>query len=181
MTTTHRTPDRVSRKRRWQDSQRYNQWWIDRQKAKCVVDSNGCWLWPGHKSATGYGKTSYRNKTTFVHRGMYQAYHGVRLETKQYVCHRCDVRNCCNPEHLFLGDQFANMHDSVLKGRHAEQLVTHCPRGHEYDEVNTYRPPSGGRKCKLCSRIKQRLASGWPEHLAVTLRKVPAGYSWSDL
>lgn len=33
---------------------------------------------------------------------------------------------------------------------------THCPQGHPYDEENTYRPPSGGRRCKTCHRDAMR-------------------------
>lgn len=30
--------------------------------------------------------------------------------------------------------------------------VTHCPRGHSYDEANTYRKPYfGWRQCKACN------------------------------
>lgn len=38
--------------------------------------------------------------------------------------------------------------------------VTHCPQGHEYNEENTYRPPSGGRKCRTCQamRLRERYA-----------------------
>jgi HNH endonuclease len=34
--------------------------------------------------------------------------------------------------------------------------IERCPAGHEYDEANTYVPPSGGRKCRECIRVRTR-------------------------
>ena len=34
-------------------------------------------------------------------------------------------------------------------------MKTHCPRGHEYTEENTYVQPKGGRVCKICKAAQQ--------------------------
>src|SRR6266699_62896 len=34
------------------------------------------------------------------------------------ACHRCDVRRCVNPDHLFPGTHLENMQDMIAKGRH---------------------------------------------------------------
>ena len=40
---------------------------------------------------------------------------------------------------------------------HPNKLKTHCPKGHPYDEENTYRTPStGGRMCRTCMRERNR-------------------------
>jgi hypothetical protein len=155
----------------------YQRKWVARVRARCVESGSGCLLWCGFVGAKGYGHTNYRGSTRAVHRKMFEIIHGLTLKTEQFVCHRCDVPNCCNPDHLFLGNNDENMADKCRKGRHHEMKVTACPRGHEYNAANTRINPSGSRACRLCSRARQRLKSGWPVELAYSAEAVPSGYT----
>lgn len=38
---------------------------------------------------------------------------------------------------------------------------THCPRGHEYNEINTFKASDGHRSCRACMREGARLKHGY--------------------
>jgi len=77
-----------------------------------------CILWTGTVNNKGYGKVGYRGKDWTAHRLSYALNNpGVDIG-KRLVLHTCDVRNCINPDHLFLGTHTDNMRDMVSKGRH---------------------------------------------------------------
>lgn len=155
--------------------ERYNTRWVQRAMRKIVVIPSGCWLWEGPVHPKGYAQTNYRGETVRIHRKLYELAHNVDLTPEQFVCHKCDVRNCINPAHIWLGDAARNNQDAGKKGRHHNSVKTHCPYGHAYDAENTYITPAGLRNCKACSRIDQRLKSGWPEKLAHSLPVTPPG------
>ena len=81
-----------------------------------VNKTDSCWLWIGSKNPKGYGKVKYKRKTIAAHRFSYELHYGP-IPIGMYVCHKCDIRNCVNPEHLFLGTAQDNMDDKVNKGR----------------------------------------------------------------
>lgn len=87
-----------------------------RLMARVVVNSSGCWLWTGYCIPQGYGRLSVNNKPTLAHRAMYKLHKGD-IPSDLQVLHKCDVRNCLNPDHLFLGTVQDNMADKVAKGR----------------------------------------------------------------
>lgn len=140
----------------------YNARWLNRVRSRTVQSERGCWIWQGFIKENGYGETTYRGRGTRVHRKMYEVVHNAVLTTEQHVCHRCDVKRCCNPDHLWLGDNGANMLDLVAKGGHYWRSKTHCPKGHEYTPENTYVRPAtagqraGSRGCKECNRIRMQ-------------------------
>ena len=90
---------------------------IAKIRNKILENENGCWIWQGAKHKQGYGKTSWRSKPDqMVHRLSWIAFRGD-IGPLKFVCHKCDVPQCCNPEHLFLGTQKDNVGDAYKKGR----------------------------------------------------------------
>jgi len=49
------------------------------------------------------------------------------------VLHKCDVRNCINPEHLMLGTVAMNNQDKQNKGRN----ITHFVKGNQFAKLGT--------------------------------------------
>ncbi len=88
-----------------------------------------CWLWTGTILWTGYGHMHFSpgHQRMMAHRFSWIVHHGP-IPDGLSCLHRCDVRNCVNPDHLFLGDHAANMQDMVRKGRGGVGLIMQsCP------------------------------------------------------
>lgn len=87
--------------------------------ANTTKKKNGCWEWRGYQAKHGYCPTKdYDNpgKNIPVHRLAYRVFKGKFAE-ELLVCHSCDNRKCCNPEHLWLGNHKENAIDASKKGR----------------------------------------------------------------
>lgn len=79
----------------------------------------GCHLWIASLTRKGYGNLRIGRDTFMAHRVAYMLHCGP-IPEGMCVCHRCDVRNCVRPDHLFLGTNEDNVADRVAKGRTAK-------------------------------------------------------------
>jgi hypothetical protein len=87
-------------------------------------DPDECWPWKAGGSGSGYGIFHYKLRRedgcasgVLTHRLAYHLEIGPFVKSL-CVCHECDVRRCCNPNHLFLGTRLDNAQDMFHKGRH---------------------------------------------------------------
>lgn len=87
-----------------------------------VRASNGCVLWTGSTNQKGYAHLTYRGRLRRVTRLMMEQRIGG-LSDAVHVLHRCDNPRCINPDHLFLGDNTANVADKVSKERQAKKMT----------------------------------------------------------
>lgn len=81
------------------------------------IDTSGdCWIWTASTYPDGYGCAWNGERLVGAHRLAWEYTNGPVPDGLQ-VLHRCDRTACCNPAHLFLGDNSANVADRVAKGR----------------------------------------------------------------
>jgi HNH endonuclease len=131
--------------------------------------NSGCWLFTGTGTQDGYCYFNYggslpKGVMLGAHRFAFSVWREP-IPDGMHVLHRCDVRCCVNPDHLFLGTAEDNMRDMVSKGRHrltnrplANSLKSSCRHGHPLSGDNLWIRKDGSRICKAC---RARIARNW--------------------
>lgn len=112
--------------------------------------NTGCHLWLASTDLAGYGGFCIKDKKIMAHRVAYFLYKGP-IPEDFVVDHLCDNPSCVNPLHLEVKIQ----RDNGLRSKGSPTTInankTHCKRGHEFNDENTYISDSG-RACKICAK-----------------------------
>lgn len=125
---------------------------------------NGCLLWTGPINKGGYGVIGIGGKRELIHRAAWWATHGA-IPTGMKVCHTCDVRNCIDPMHLWLGTQAQNVADAVAKGRL-----------HKLGGWNKGHPHSDETRAKMAARAQSRPSRSHTDETRIKLSLARAAW-----
>lgn len=112
-----------------------------------VQKTDGCWLWVGSRDRKGYGRFNVGGAPQLAHRFSYELAKGP-IPDSLTLDHLCMNSSCVNPDHLEPVTNEENL-------RRWRATITHCPKGHPYDEINTY-VWRGNRRCRVCIKAHQK-------------------------
>lgn len=117
-------------------------------------DLGPCHLWTGALSH-GYGYIRIGDRPMPAHRYAWEREHGPVPDGLE-LDHLCRTPACVRPSHLEpVTHRVNSLRGESPPARNAR--MTHCHRGHPFDEENTYwRPDGRGRHCLACERNGRR-------------------------
>lgn len=135
--------------------------YIEEKSTPCPP--SGCWLWEGGVNPSGYGVLGIVGRNQRAHRVSFEEFHGPIPDGMQ-VLHRCDVKSCVNPNHLYAGTSQDNANDRVKRGMGKKPRVEFCKRGHPTKEIGS-RNKWG--HCMVCYKeLVKRMADAYANRKA---------------
>jgi hypothetical protein len=118
---------------------------------------DSCWIWTATRKhgSHEYGEFTVGGIRYVAHRFAFEIAKGP-IPDGHYLDHLCRNPPCVNPAHL----EPVTPRENVLRGLKG-RMVTHCPKGHPYDDKNTIWV-QGRRHCRECRKayFRKRHARG---------------------
>lgn len=98
---------------------------LERFEEKIIpITESGCWIWIG-AGMDRYGTfylpeypKKFHKFSVSSHKAALFLYKGIVPADDEVVMHKCDITWCCNPDHLSVSSQYANMQDMAKKKRY---------------------------------------------------------------
>jgi hypothetical protein len=139
-------------------------------RVKKLPGHNSCWLWAGPLNRpNGYGWIYLEGKDWSTHRAAYNFLVG-KIPPGKCVLHKCDVKNCVRPSHLYIGTKGDNARDAVRRGgmaRGARVRVSHAPPGfrffiRDWSRKHGYCKGEAQGNSKLTEQQVRKIRSAYP-------------------
>jgi hypothetical protein len=141
---------------------------VDKDGPKAVHVRTRCWVWSGSR-VQGYGRLRVGRVVLYAHRLSWLIEHGSWPGTMR-VLHRCDVRACIRPSHLFLGTPQDNMDDARSKDR--------VSRGEARPQAKLTNETAGQMRMMGDAGFRVAFLSRWFGVAYSTARAVVSGEAW---
>lgn len=134
-----------------------------------------CWEHQGSQTPWGHVLTQARGEgMEYVHRISYELHNEPPGDMQ--VNHHCDVANCVNPDHLYLGDQSDNIKDMWRRRRrHPDEM-----RGENGPNAILTEEQAAEIKRRLKTETISQVAKDYPVSES-TIGSISAGDIWQSV